>query len=89
MHLRAITSTCTANSHFYPLITRCGHIRLATILLITVRRSYIRAVHLNRKLKCAVKAGVVATSLLHGNQYMRQYYSEHYNRDVQVHNLEK
>ena len=28
--------------------------------------------------------GVVAIWLLHCNQYMRQYYSERYNRDVQV-----
>ena len=26
--------------------------------------------------------------LLHRDRYVKQYYSEHYNRDVQVHNLE-
>ena len=30
------------------------------------------------------RAGVVASCLLHSNQYARQYYGEHYNRDIQV-----
>ena len=34
------------------------------------------------------KAEVVASWLLHCNQYVRQFYSERYNRDVQVDNPE-
>ena len=48
----------------------------------------MRGVHLKRKLKYTEIAGVVAGWLLHHDQYMREYYSECYNRDVQVHNLE-
>ena len=47
----------------------------------------MRGVHLKMKLKCTVKDGVVASQLLHHDQYVRQYYSEHYNRGVQVDNL--
>ena len=47
-------------------------------------------IHLNRKLKYTEKAVVVAryicSWLLHHNQYVRQYYSECYNRDIQVEN---
>ena len=32
---------------------------------------------------------VAASWLLHANQYLRQYYSECYNRDIQVCNLKK
>ena len=48
----------------------------------------MRSVHLKRTLKYIEKAGIVARWLLHRNQYMRQYYSEHYIRDIQVQNLE-
>ena len=44
----------------------------------------MRGVHLTRKLD---KAGLIVSWLLHRNRYMRQYYGEHYNRDVQVHNV--
>ena len=48
----------------------------------------MRGVHLKTKLKYTENGGVVAGWLLHCDQYVRQYYSECYNRDVQVHNLE-
>ena len=48
----------------------------------------MRGVHLKRKLKYIKKAGVaaicIAAWLLHCNRYVRQYYSEHFNRDVLV-----
>ena len=48
----------------------------------------MRGVHLKRRLKYDNKKdGVVVSQLLHLNQYLRQYYIEHYIRDVQVHNL--
>ena len=40
------------------------------------------------KLKYTGKAEVVASWLLHCNKYVRQFYSERYNRHVQVHNVE-
>ena len=45
----------------------------------------MRGVHLKRKLRCTEKAGVLASWLLHHGQYVRQYYSECCNRDVQMH----
>ena len=48
----------------------------------------MRSVHLKRTLKCIEKAGIAARQLLYRNQYMRQYYSDHYIRDIQVHNPE-
>ena len=48
----------------------------------------MKGVHLKTKLKYTEKAGVVTSCLLYYNLYVRKYYSEHYNRDVQVHNLE-
>ena len=41
----------------------------------------MRGVHVKRNLKDTKKAGV--------DQYMRKYYSDCYNRDIQVHNLKK
>ena len=41
----------------------------------------MRCVHVKRNLKDTKKAGV--------DQYMRKYYSDCYNRDIQVHNFEK
>ena len=55
------------------------------LLLITVHRYYMRVLRMKRKLKIA---GVAASWLLHCDSYVRLYYSEHYNRDVQVNNLE-
>ena len=46
----------------------------------------MRGVHLKRKLK-SEKVTSRANWLLHSNQYTREYYSEHYNRDDQVYNL--
>ena len=46
----------------------------------------MRGVHLTRKLD---KAGLIVSWLLHRDRYMRQYYGEHYNTDVQVHNVKK
>ena len=57
------------------------------LLLIVAHRYYIRGAQLKRKLKYTEKAGVVASWLLHHNQYVSQYCSECYNRDM--HNLEK
>ena len=48
----------------------------------------MRGVHLKRDLKYIKITGVVGSWLLHHNQYVRQYYSERYNRDGQVYNLE-
>ena len=49
----------------------------------------MRDVHLKSKLEYTKIAEVVAIwLLLHHNRYVRQYYSECYDRDVQVHNLE-
>ena len=58
------------------------------LLLITAHRYYMRGEQLKRKLKHVEK--VVASWLQHHDRYihMRQYYSEHYNRDGLVHNLE-
>ena len=39
-----------------------------------------------KKVKYAEIAGVVASWLVHHDQYGKQYYSECYNRVVQVHN---
>ena len=53
--------------------------------------SYFRGVHLKSKLKYTEKAGLVASWLLQYiiiNNYVKQYYSEYYNRDVQMLNLE-
>ena len=58
-----------------PEVKGCGHVILAA-----AHRSYMKGVHLNRKLKYTEKAGVVAGQLLHHNRY----YSECYNRDIQV-----
>ena len=44
----------------------------------------MRGVHLTTKLD---KAGLIVSWLLHRDRYMRQYYGEHYNRDVQVHKV--
>ena len=65
-------------------VTGYGHIRLPTTITIA-HRSYMRSVHLKRTLKYIEKASIVARRLLHHNQYMRQYYSEHYIKDIQVH----
>ena len=69
-------------------VTGYGHIRLAATIDIA-HRSYMRSVHLKRTLRYIEKASIVARWLLHRNQYMRQYYGDHYIRDIQVHNLEK
>ena len=63
-----------------PKVTGCGHMRSATS-----HKSYMRDVHLKRKqrkLKYTEKAGAAASRLLNRNQYVKQYYSECYNRDV-------
>ena len=44
----------------------------------------MRGVLLTRKLD---KTGLIVSWLLHRDGHMRQYYGEHYNRDVQVHNV--
>ena len=79
-----VLSACTVNSHNCPVVTGCGHWRLAS----TVDTYYMSGVQLKRKLKYTENAGVVASWLLHHDQYMRQYYSECYNRDMHMHNLE-
>ena len=60
-----------------PEVTGCGHMRLAT-----AHKSYMRGVNLKIKLKYTENAGATASQLLNHNQYMKQYYSEYYNRDV-------
>ena len=46
---------------------------------------YMSVVHLNESSNTYnEKAGMVASWLLHHDQYVKQYYREHYNRDVQV-----
>ena len=71
-----------------PAINECtevtGHAHTRLPLFIAYR-PYMRGVHLKRKLKYTAKAGVLASWLLHCVWYVRQYFSECYNRDVQVH----
>ena len=73
-------------------VTGCGHVRLAVdpqqLLLVVAHRYCMGGVHLKSKLKYTKRAGVVARWLLHRDLYVTQYYSECYNRDFQVHNLE-
>ena len=67
-------------------VTGCGYMRIAA-----AHGPYIRGVHLKRRLKYTEKAGVVASWPLQYiiiNNYVKQYYSEYYNRDVQMLNLE-
>ena len=49
----------------------------------------MRGVHLKEESSniSTEKARVVASWLLYHDRYVRQYYSEHYNRDFQVYNL--
>ena len=47
----------------------------------------MRGIHLKIN-KCIEIAGVVTSRLLYRDQYMREYYSERYNRDIQVYKLE-
>ena len=51
---------------------------------------YMRDVQLKNKLKYTKKVEVVFIwlLLLHRDRYVSQYYSERYNRNIQVHNLE-
>ena len=44
----------------------------------------MRGVQLKRELKYTEKAEVTASWLLHRDRYMREYYSEHYNRVFQA-----
>ena len=67
-------------------VTECGYMRIAA-----AHGSYIRGLHMKRRLKYTEKAGVVASRLLQYiiiNNYVKQYYSEYYNRDIQMLNLE-
>ena len=60
-------------------------------LLLVVAHTYILyegCIPEKSKLRYTKRAVVVAIWLLHRYRYVEQYYSEHYNRDVQVCNLE-
>ena len=58
------------------------------LLLIVAHRSYVRDVNLKIKLKDTGKVGVAARRPLATSiSISGQYYSECYNRDIQVHNL--
>ena len=49
----------------------------------------MRGVHLKRKLKYTEKLKLhIAGCYIVIDSYMRKYYNECYNRDIQVHNLE-
>ena len=69
-----------------PVVTEFSH----KILAATVHySSYMRSVHLKRKLTYTEKAIYRSSSYIAGcysmiSSYMMQYYSECYNRDVQV-----
>ena len=73
-------------------LTGCGYMRIAAVhmRIAASHRFYMIGVHLKRRLKYTEKAGVVASWLLQYiiiNNYVKQYYSEYYNRDVQMLNL--
>ena len=79
-----VLSVCTANSHKSP-VTGCNCSRLAAT--VDHNLQVLKGIHLKRKLKYTEKAGLVASWLLDYNQYIRQYYSECYNRDIYMYNL--
>ena len=73
-------------------LTGCGYMRIpaAHMRIAASHRSYMIGVHLKRRLKYTEKAEVIASRLLQYiiiNNYVKQYYSEYYNRDVQMLNL--
>ena len=54
---------------------------ITQLLLIVVHRYYMRDVHL----KNIEKAGVATSWQPHHDQYVKEWYGEHYSRNVQVH----
>ena len=55
------------------VVAACGHMRSAATADYIAHWSYMRGVHLKRKLKYTENiVGVVADQLLHHHQYMRQ-----------------
>ena len=66
-------NACTANNKC-PEVTGCGHTRLVATADYTqlICKSYMRGAYLKIKLKYSEKAGVVASQLLHRDQYVSQ-----------------
>ena len=71
----------------YPVVTECGHTRLAATVEYSSLILYEGCTP-DKEAQIYWKSWSSSYSwLLHCSPYMKQYYSECYNRDIQLHNL--